>query len=58
MKWVEHAETQMVQTCWAAMSLMYAKYPYAEPIEKAVRLVMDRQLPVCKRSFLGHMFLS
>ncbi|KAF9048266.1 terpene synthase [Hymenopellis radicata] len=45
MKWVEHAETQMVQTCWAAMSLMYAKYPYAEPIQKAVRLVMDRQLP-------------
>jgi len=28
------------------MALMYAKYPHAEPIVKAVRLVMSRQLPV------------
>lgn len=27
------------------MSLMYAKYPYAEPIEKGVKLVMSRQRP-------------
>ncbi|GLB41717.1 putative terpene cyclase mutase family protein [Lyophyllum shimeji] len=45
MKWIEHAETQMVQTCWAVMSLMYAQYPYPEPIERGVRLVMSRQLP-------------
>lgn len=44
--WVEHEETQVVQTCWAAMSLMYAKYPYPDPIERAVNLVMSRQLPV------------
>lgn len=43
--WVEHEETQTVQTCWAIMALMYAKYPYPEPIERGVRLVMSRQLP-------------
>ncbi|KAF8801318.1 terpene synthase [Phlegmacium glaucopus] len=43
--WVEHENTQVVQTCWAVMSLMYAKYPYPEPIEKGVQLVMSRQRP-------------
>ncbi|KAF7294505.1 Terpene cyclase/mutase family member [Mycena kentingensis (nom. inval.)] len=43
-KWVEHDETQVVQTCWAVMALMYAKYPHAEPLEKGVALVMRRQL--------------
>lgn len=38
-----------MQTCWAAMCLMYAKYPYAEPIEKAIKLVMSRQRPVTIR---------
>ena len=28
------------------MALMYAKYPDPEPIERAVKLVMSRQLPV------------
>ncbi|KAK2465675.1 hypothetical protein APHAL10511_002219 [Amanita phalloides] len=27
------------------MALMYVRYPHAEPIERAVRLVMLRQLP-------------
>ncbi|KAK2465673.1 hypothetical protein APHAL10511_002217 [Amanita phalloides] len=44
-KWIEHENTQVVQTCWATMALMYARYPHAEPIERAVRLVMSRQLP-------------
>ena len=44
--WVEHENTQVVQTCWAVMSLMYARYPYPEPIEKGVQLVMSRQRPV------------
>lgn len=26
---------------------MHGEYPYRGPIERAVRLVMDRQLPVC-----------
>ena len=48
-KWIEHEDTQVVQTCWAVKSLMYAKYPHPEPIEKAVRLVMSRQRPVSKQ---------
>ncbi|KAL6304502.1 terpenoid cyclases/protein prenyltransferase alpha-alpha toroid [Sparassis latifolia] len=43
--WVEHEQTQVVQTCWAAMALMYARYPDPEPIKRAVRLVMSRQNP-------------
>lgn len=45
-RWVEHRDTQVVQTCWAVMALIYAKYPYPEPIERGVRLVMSRQKPV------------
>ena len=45
-KWVEHKNTQIVQTCWATMALMYAGYPDPGPIERAVKLVMSRQLPV------------
>ncbi|KIK73942.1 hypothetical protein PAXRUDRAFT_836113, partial [Paxillus rubicundulus Ve08.2h10] len=43
--WVEHENTQVVQTCWATMALMYGRYPNREPIERAVKLVMSRQLP-------------
>ena len=46
MEWVEKEEAQVVQTAWAVMGLMYAKYPHSEPIERAVKLVMSRQLPV------------
>ena len=55
--WIEHENTQVVQTSWAAMALMYAKYPHTEPIAKAVALVMSRQHPV--RDFLssGHISL-
>ncbi|KAG9104304.1 Lanosterol synthase (Oxidosqualene--lanosterol cyclase) [Ceratobasidium sp. 370] len=42
--WVEHEMSQVVQTSWAALALMYAEYPHREPIERAVRLVMSRQL--------------
>jgi len=45
MEWVEKEEAQVVQTAWAVMGLMYAKYPHPEPIERAVKLVMSRQLP-------------
>ncbi|KAJ8094618.1 Lanosterol synthase (Oxidosqualene--lanosterol cyclase) [Marasmius tenuissimus] len=44
-KWVDHEDTQVVQTCWAAMALMHGRYPHPEPIERAVKLVMSRQLP-------------
>ncbi len=29
------------------MALMHAKYPHTEPIVKAVKLIMSRQLPIC-----------
>ncbi|KAI0060948.1 terpene synthase [Artomyces pyxidatus] len=41
--WVDHENTQVVQTAWAAMALMYAKYPHPGPIARAVKLVMWRQ---------------
>jgi hypothetical protein len=39
------------------MALMYAKYPHTEPIEKAVALVMSRQLPVRGFSTSRHIVL-
>ena len=53
MEWVEKEEAQVVQTAWAVMGLMYAKYPHPEPIERAVKLVMSRQLPVRSYSPIG-----
>ena len=41
--WVEHAQTQVIQTAWATMALMYARYPDPGPIDRAVKLVMSRQ---------------
>jgi lanosterol synthase len=40
------------------MGLMYAKYPHPEPIERAVKLVMSRQLPVrsSRPSSMPHYF--
>lgn len=35
-----------MQTCWAVMALIYARYPERGPIERGVRLVMGRQLDV------------
>jgi lanosterol synthase len=45
-EYVPHEKSQVVQTSWAVMALMYAGYPHRGPIEKGVRLVMNRQLPV------------
>ncbi|KAF8597566.1 terpene synthase [Ceratobasidium sp. AG-I] len=42
--YLQHEMSQVVQTSWAALALMYAEYPHREPIERAVRLVMNRQL--------------
>ncbi|KAJ7268763.1 terpene synthase [Mycena haematopus] len=43
--YVHHEKSQVVQTSWAAMALMYARYPYTAPIKRAVSLVRSRQLP-------------
>lgn len=40
----EHAcGSQVVQTSWALIGLMEAKYPDVEPIRRGVQLIMDRQ---------------
>lgn len=42
----QHSSSQVVQTAWAILSLISARYPEREPIERAVKLLMDRQLDV------------
>jgi lanosterol synthase len=44
-EWVEHEQTQVVQTAWATLALIYARYPEPGPIRAAVQLVMARQRP-------------
>lgn len=41
--YTQHAESQVVMTCWAIIGLMVAGYPDRGPIERAVRLIMARQ---------------
>ena len=36
------------------MSLIYARYPERKPIERAVKLIMSRQLPVSTRIAVGN----
>jgi lanosterol synthase len=47
--YVHHEQSQVVMTSWAAMALMYARYPDTTPIKRAVSLVRSRQLPVSFR---------
>lgn len=42
----QHSSSQVVQTAWAVLSLISAKYPRREPIDRAVKLIMNRQLEV------------
>ncbi|KZT53408.1 lanosterol synthase [Calocera cornea HHB12733] len=44
-QWVDHAMSQVVNTAWATLALIYAKYPHREPLDRAVKLVMSRQQP-------------
>lgn len=39
-----HARSQVVQTCWVIIGLLEAEFPHRKPLEKAVRMVMSRQL--------------
>lgn len=39
------AKSQVVQTAWVVITLLHAKYPHKERIKKAVKVIMDRQLP-------------
>ena len=43
-KWCQHPDgSQVVNTAWAVICLLEAEYPYKEPIERAVKLLMSRQ---------------
>lgn len=42
-EYTPHESSQVVQTSWALIALMWAGYPDREPLEKAIRLVMGRQ---------------
>ncbi|PYH98377.1 lanosterol synthase [Aspergillus ellipticus CBS 707.79] len=41
--YVQHEMSQVVQTAWASLALMEAGYPHAEPLRKAMKLLMSRQ---------------
>ena len=41
--WVEHKDTQVVQTCWALIGLMEAECEDQAALERGIRLVMRRQ---------------
>ncbi|KAG8984837.1 Lanosterol synthase (Oxidosqualene--lanosterol cyclase), partial [Tulasnella sp. 427] len=43
--YVQHPQSQVVHTSWTVLALMYAGYPHRGPLERAVRLIMSRQLP-------------
>ncbi|KAG9325693.1 hypothetical protein KVV02_006196 [Mortierella alpina] len=43
--YVEHENSQVVQTAWALLALMAAKCPNQKAIQRGVQLIMSRQLP-------------
>jgi hypothetical protein len=45
-KYSQHEKSQVVQTAWAVLALIYAKYPNKKVIRQAVELIMSRQQPV------------
>lgn len=45
MEYVQHEKSQVVQTAWAVLALIYGDYPDKTIIEKACRLLMSRQQP-------------
>lgn len=42
-RWIPHEESQVVHTAWACIGLMEADYPDRTPIERGIRLIMERQ---------------
>lgn len=45
-QWVDHPDgTQVVNTAFACLALMNARYPHREPIRRGIQLIMSRQQP-------------
>ncbi|KAI9148933.1 CcqE [Paramyrothecium foliicola] len=42
-EYIDHEYSQVVQTAWVCLGLMYAEYPDKEPIKRGLRLIMSRQ---------------
>ncbi|KAI8851919.1 putative lanosterol synthase [Chytridium lagenaria] len=42
-QYVEHKDTQVVNTAWALLALLAAKYPFKKRLEKGIALLMRRQ---------------
>lgn len=43
--YIHHQRSQVVQTSWAILALLAAKYPEPEPIKRACQLIMSKQKP-------------
>ena len=43
MEYAQHPQSQVVQTSWAVLALIYGEYPDVEVIKKACGLLMSRQ---------------
>uniref|UniRef100_A0A8C7GDM6 Terpene cyclase/mutase family member n=1 Tax=Oncorhynchus kisutch TaxID=8019 RepID=A0A8C7GDM6_ONCKI len=44
-RYVQSANSQIHNTCWALLGLMAARYPDAQVIERGIQLLVDKQLP-------------
>lgn len=44
-EWVGLDQSTVINTAWAVMALLTAKYPDQEPIKRGCRLIMSRQQP-------------
>ncbi|KAA8912435.1 terpenoid cyclases/protein prenyltransferase alpha-alpha toroid [Sphaerosporella brunnea] len=42
-EYIHHKHSQVVNTAWACIALMNAKYPHKEPIERGINLLRSRQ---------------
>uniref|UniRef100_A0A8C8IEG4 Terpene cyclase/mutase family member n=1 Tax=Oncorhynchus tshawytscha TaxID=74940 RepID=A0A8C8IEG4_ONCTS len=44
-RYVQSANSQIHNTCWALLGLMAARYPDAQVIERGIQLLVDKQMP-------------
>ncbi|ELR10814.1 cycloartenol synthase [Acanthamoeba castellanii str. Neff] len=44
-QYVQNEETQVVNTAWAVLTLLKAQWPDRRPVDRAVQVLMKRQLP-------------
>ncbi|RYP11135.1 hypothetical protein DL765_007884 [Monosporascus sp. GIB2] len=42
-EYIDHEDSQVVQTAWVCMGLMHAEYPDKEPVKRGLKLIMSRQ---------------